>query len=105
MSNPPYVRDDEFQSLQPEIRLHEPEVALRAGEDGLGFYRRIAIECRSHLKPDGSLILEVGQGQSRDVESILREQEAFDVEEVMKDYSRIERVIVAKHRSETIGAK
>lgn len=53
ISNPPYVADGDFETLQPEIRLHEPRVALTFGTDGLDMYRRIATAIRSRLNPGG----------------------------------------------------
>ncbi|MEW6357683.1 MAG: peptide chain release factor N(5)-glutamine methyltransferase [Planctomycetota bacterium] len=99
VSNPPYVADADYEGLQPEIRLHEPPIALRAGADGLAFFRRIAPEGRPRLKPDGVLALEMGQGQRAAVESILAEH-AFAVQKVISDYSKIERVVVATRKPE-----
>jgi len=69
VSNPPYVSDAEMQALPPEY-LHEPDLALRAGADGLDVVRRILAGLPRHLEPHGALFVEVG-------DSDVRVQEAF----------------------------
>ena len=69
VSNPPYVSDAEMQALPPEY-LHEPDLALRAGADGLDVVRRILAGLPEHLEPHGALFVEVG-------DSDVRVQEAF----------------------------
>lgn len=69
VSNPPYVSDAEMHELPPEY-LHEPDLALRAGADGLDIVRRILAGLSRHLEPGGALFVEVG-------DSDLRVQEAF----------------------------
>jgi release factor glutamine methyltransferase len=67
VSNPPYVRTDDIASLAPEVRDHDPHLALDGGGDGLKAYRRIAPQAERLLSPHGLLVLEVGQGQAGDV--------------------------------------
>jgi ribosomal protein L3 glutamine methyltransferase len=69
VSNPPYVSDAEMQALPPEY-LHEPDLALRAGTDGLDVVRRILAGLSAHLEPHGALFVEVGDSE-------VRVQEAF----------------------------
>ena len=69
VANPPYVSEEEMQSLPPEYR-HEPDVALRAGADGLAVVRRILAGAGRHLEPGGALFVEVG-------DSDVRVQQAF----------------------------
>jgi ribosomal protein L3 glutamine methyltransferase len=64
VSNPPYVSDDEMAALPPEYR-HEPELALRAGADGLDVVRRILAGAREHLPGHGVLFVEVGDSEQR----------------------------------------
>ena len=94
ISNPPYVRRAEIPTLSPEVQF-EPVMALDGGEDGLDFYRRIAAEAPAHLTEKGALFLEVGEGQAREVESLLREE--FEVK-ILKDYDGVERMIRALRR-------
>jgi ribosomal protein L3 glutamine methyltransferase len=64
VSNPPYVSDAEMQALPPEY-LHEPDLALRAGADGLEVVRRILAGLPQHLEPHGALFVEVGDSDVR----------------------------------------
>jgi release factor glutamine methyltransferase len=63
VSNPPYVASGDAPGLVPEVREHEPHVALFAGEDGLHVYRRLFPSAKPRLRPGGRLILEVGYDQ------------------------------------------
>lgn len=71
VSNPPYVPDAEVETLSPEVRLHDPHLALKGGPDGLAAYRTIIQAAPAHLKPGGHLLLEIGQGQEHDVTALL----------------------------------
>jgi len=105
ISNPPYIAKHEFCGLAKEISF-EPVLALRAGIDGLDFYRRIISQAAGYLKEDGFLILEMGLGQRSVIEDILRKTKNFKVIEIIKDYNNIERVMVAgRSKSETLNPK
>jgi release factor glutamine methyltransferase len=71
VSNPPYIRSAEIASLDAEVRDHDPYRALDGGVDGLDAYRRIAPQASRLLAPGGALVLEVGHGQSGDVQGLL----------------------------------
>ena len=73
VSNPPYIADDELAQLAPEVREHEPRLALAGGPDGLDAYRRLAPELPRLLSPGGRVLLEVGAGQAAAVVTILDE--------------------------------
>ena len=62
ISNPPYVPNDSMTEL-PEEYLHEPDAALRAGDDGLDIVRRLLAGAFDHLRPGGQLLIEVGEAQ------------------------------------------
>ncbi|MDD5409260.1 MAG: peptide chain release factor N(5)-glutamine methyltransferase [Candidatus Omnitrophica bacterium] len=96
ISNPPYVSNGEFHALAKEISF-EPPLALRAGADGLDFYRRIVPQAADYLKDGGLLIFEVGLNQAYFVKGML-EKEGFDQLTMVKDYNNIERVVMAKKR-------
>lgn len=102
VSNPPYVRADEIESLSPDIRLHEPREALvdtkSQGSDGLGFYREIASSAPAHLLPNGVVAVEVGAGQAERVAGIFAENGFARVESRL-DLAGISRVIVARRES------
>lgn len=60
VSNPPYIADDEWAALDPEVRDFEPVAALRGGADGLAAYRRILPALRRLLMPEGRAFVEIG---------------------------------------------
>lgn len=90
VSNPPYVRADEFGSLQPEVSRCEPRTALDGGDDGLRFFRVLAEESPYFLNRGGVLIMEMGRGQSVAVGGLL-EAGGFEVQ-LFRDYSGVLRV-------------
>lgn len=65
VSNPPYIPSAVVDSLEPEVREHEPRLALDGREDGLYFYRRLAEECGRHLKPGGRVYFEIDTTRGR----------------------------------------
>lgn len=95
VSNPPYVDPSEAASLAPEVRDHEPHIALFAPEQRYSVYRRLAPQARRMLVPRGWLLLEIGQGMSDEVSRICT-QEGFEVERVIPDLQAIPRVVVAR---------
>jgi len=95
ISNPPYIPSAEIATLQPEVRDFDPRGALDGGADGLDFYRRLAAEAKSFLKPDGKIMLEFGDGQADEIKKIF-ENEKWIVEAVKEDYSQRARILIAK---------
>ncbi|GGE00602.1 [protein release factor]-glutamine N5-methyltransferase [Gemmobacter megaterium] len=71
VSNPPYIALSEMPSLSPEVREHEPHLALTDGGDGLRAYRDIASQACANLRPEGRLLVEIGATQGADVVKIL----------------------------------
>lgn len=92
VSNPPYIRTDVIDTLMPEVREHEPRLALDGMADGLHFYRRITKEAKRYLNRGGMLYYEIGYDQAADVTEILR-TEGFHEIEVVKDYAGSDRVV------------
>ncbi len=72
-ANPPYVPTAEIEELEPEVRDHDPLLALDGGADGLDFYRRLAKDAPAHLNEGGKILLEIGCGQGADVIRIFAE--------------------------------
>jgi release factor glutamine methyltransferase len=95
ISNPPYIPSNDIGHLQSEVRM-EPRVALDGGPDGLKFYRSIIGESHLYLKSHGILIMEIGFNQSNSVADIFYDSQKFMVLEVIKDYNKIDRIIVAR---------
>lgn len=95
VSNPPYVTDEEYESLMPEVREHEPALALKAGKDGLDIYRRLIQEAPSHLKDGGALAVEIGCSQAAAV-SVLMEEAGFRKPVVFPDLRGLDRVVFGR---------
>ncbi|MDH3668786.1 MAG: peptide chain release factor N(5)-glutamine methyltransferase [Paracoccaceae bacterium] len=95
VSNPPYIAEAEIADLDPEVRLHEPIQALRAGADGLAAYREIIAGVRHHLAPEGRVLLEIGPGQADEVSTLLAAA-GLRVQAVFRDLDARNRVISAR---------
>ncbi len=93
VSNPPYIPSQQIDTLSIEVR-HEPRRALDGGSDGLSFYRMIAGESAVCLKRRGFLLVEIGFDQAEDVRNIFQNSRKFEIIEVIKDYSGMDRVVV-----------
>lgn len=93
--NPPYIKSDVIDSLDVEVREHEPRMALDGGADGLDFYRIIAARAAHHLKENGILALEIGSDQGTDVKRLLMKAKSFDKIVVKKDLAYLDRVVMA----------
>jgi len=94
-ANPPYIRRDEIETLQPEIRDWEPAAALDGGMDGMDFYRAILSSAGDFLKPNGFIFLELGYDQAEGVQKIARAEGFKDIT-VINDYAGIGRILSAK---------
>jgi release factor glutamine methyltransferase len=97
VSNPPYVRDRDRVTLQPEVRDFEPGAALFSGPDGLDVIRRLVRLAPEHLAAEGALIMEVGAGQADDVSRLISAAGTLTMSEVRHDLQGIPRTIIA-HR-------
>ena len=94
VSNPPYIKTEEIESLMDEVRIHEPMMALDGDCDGLKFYKKIAKEGRQHLRSNGIIFFEIGYDQGQTVPAILEENGYKDIK-VYKDLSGNDRVVTA----------
>ena len=92
VSNPPYIPPSVIEGLMPEVRLHEPMLALDGGQDGLEFYRRIAGQAVTRLAPNGRLFLEIGCEQAAAVAEILQKQGYREVQ-VFQDLAGKDRIV------------
>ena len=101
VSNPPYIATGVIETLDPEVRVYEPRLALDGGADGLDAYRRLAPEILRVLKPGGRFLVEIGYDQRTAVETLFREAGAVEVE-TLQDLSTHDRVVAgAKKPLET----
>lgn len=101
--NPPYVTDGEYESLMPEVKEHEPKLALTAGADGLDIYRRIAADAGAFLKDGAVMLLEIGCSQAQAVSDLLKEHGYCDIK-VVKDLAELDRVIICRKCSDELSS-
>ena len=95
VSNPPYIATKEIEALEPEVRIHEPMMALDGMEDGLFFYRKIVSASNKYLNPEGWLLFEIGYDQGEAVSEMMKSAGYVQVE-VIKDLAGLDRVVVGK---------
>jgi release factor glutamine methyltransferase len=92
VANPPYIATEVLKTLEPEVRDHEPRVALEGGPDGLTHYRRLAPEILRVLKPGGRFAVEIGYDQKQAVEALFRDAGALAVTTI-RDLGDRDRVV------------
>ena len=92
VSNPPYIETAVIDTLQEEVRLHDPYIALDGKEDGLYFYRRIISEAGKYLKMQGKLMFEIGCDQAEAVEELMKNA-GYEQITVKKDLAGLDRVV------------
>ncbi len=95
LSNPPYIRTDVIADLEPEVREHEPMLALDGTADGLYFYKEITDKAWEYLENNGILMYEIGYDQALEVSDMLRQKGYTDIA-VIKDFAGLDRVVAAK---------
>jgi release factor glutamine methyltransferase len=93
VSNPPYVVEETFETLQREVREHEPRGALTPGGDGLAMIRRLLTESSDFLVPGGHLLIEIGFDQHEAVTEMIDPQ-TWTLIEIRKDLQGIHRTVV-----------
>lgn len=94
VSNPPYIRSTDIATLTPEVRDHDPHLALDGGRDGLDAYRRIAPQAAALLADGGLLVLEIGQGQDLAVNRLVTAAGLTVMGPVRADLAGIGRAVV-----------
>ncbi len=95
VSNPPYIPSGEIASLQPEVRDHEPKVALDGGPDGLTFHRLIAREAATRLNAEGAVLVELADSQADAAREVFAAA-GWLVEKVVADYAGTPRILIAR---------
>lgn len=92
VSNPPYIKSADIETLQKEVRL-EPRLALDGGEDGCDFYREIVNRWSRKLKKGGALAFELGENQADAVKALMTEQ-GFSNFKISLDFGGVQRAII-----------
>jgi release factor glutamine methyltransferase len=94
VANPPYIPSEEILTLEPEVRDHDPKLALDGGTDGLEFYRLLAKDSLDWLASEGRLMVEFGEGQAELIREIF-DQQMWIVEAIERDYTQRLRFLIA----------
>jgi release factor glutamine methyltransferase len=95
VSNPPYVRESALETLQREVREHEPVEALTSGPDGLDMIRRLVVDGWRHLKEGGYFLFEMGFDQNEPVRSLIAQSD-WNLIEIIDDLQGIPRIAVLR---------
>jgi len=98
VSNPPYVREDEFDALPRDVRLHEPRTALVAGPTGVEVVARLVAAAAEKLAPGGWLVMEVGPATASAAEAIVVAESELVLEPTLKDMAGLPRIVQARRR-------
>ena len=98
VSNPPYVREYEFDALPRDVRLHEPRTALVSGPTGVELVGRLAAEAAEKLVPGGWLLMEIGPSTAAAAEEVVAAQPALSLEPTLKDMAGLPRIVQARRR-------
>lgn len=93
VSNPPYVTHAEIAELEPEIRDHEPTLALEGGEDGLDVVRALLAAAKGVTRAGAQMLIEVGVGQAASALALAERSDAWTPVGTHPDLNRIERVV------------
>ena len=95
VSNPPYIATGELQNLMPEVRDHEPQLALDGKEDGLYFYREIIKQASGYLRSGGWLCFEIGYDQGEALEQLMKYAGYKNVK-IGKDLAGLDRIAIGQ---------
>jgi release factor glutamine methyltransferase len=98
VANPPYIASADIAGLAPEVRDHEPRLALDGGADGLDAYRDLAPQILRVLRESGLFAVEIGADQSAAVETLFTEAGALEVRTV-KDLAARDRVVTGRKKA------
>jgi release factor glutamine methyltransferase len=96
VSNPPYISEADWATLQPEVRLFEPRGALVAGPQGTELHERLLQEASRYLSPGGALIMEIGAGQARMMRRIVEQVTGYMFHRLVYDKAGLERMVIVE---------
>lgn len=95
VSNPPYIKSSDIDSLDKEVKDYEPRIALDGGESGLDAYKTIIVGAKDCLVDGGYISFEVGIGQALDVKEMLEQNNYTDIV-IKQDLENIDRIVIAR---------
>lgn len=99
VTNPPYIKTVDLKSLERQVKDYEPITALNGGNDGLYFYKQILEHISDYLYNNGTLYMEHGIGQEKDIIKLCKDA-GFTQVDAIKDYNNVSRFVVAKNLAE-----
>lgn len=94
VSNPPYISDEEWAEVAPNVKDHEPVEALRAGVDGLKYIRPLIAQAAEHLEDPGQLVLEIAASQKKPVLQLAVHEAGLTNPHILADHEHLPRVLV-----------
>lgn len=95
LSNPPYIPDDEWDAVEPNVKDYEPARALRGGADGLQFLRPLIAGCREYLEPPAQICFEIAASRKQDVLDLAAANTGLSNPRVLADHEGLPRVLIA----------
>jgi release factor glutamine methyltransferase len=102
VSNPPYVPDEDRDALAPDVRDHEPALALFGGAGGLDVIRALVPAASAALRAGGCLVMEIGYGQAAEVKRLIDRQPGLRWLDTRPDLAGIPRVVVARRDADSV---
>jgi release factor glutamine methyltransferase len=96
VSNPPYIAEADWATLQPEVQLFEPRSALVAGSQGTELHERLLQEADRYLVPGGALVMEIGSGQARALRRVVDQILGYRFHQLIFDAAGLERVVIVE---------
>jgi release factor glutamine methyltransferase len=103
VANPPYIRESEWNDLQPEVGRYEPRLALVAGTRGIEVHERILDQAVLYLAPGGVLAMEMGLGQSGEITERIQRMPGYELADVVRDEAGINRIVIVQRAVSTRG--
>jgi release factor glutamine methyltransferase len=102
VSNPPYVSQNELAAASPEVSYYEPRLALEGGNDGLKLVHRLLAQAQSQLKPNGSLLVEIGSNQGGEVTRLAKKYFPNAAIQLKKDLAGLDRLLIVAQSDQFI---
>lgn len=97
VSNPPYIDDEEWLAVEPNVKNYEPHLALRGGVDGLRYLRQLIEQAPAYLQTPGQLVLEFASSQKKTMLQLAQANPGLTNAHVLADHEALPRILVADH--------